>query len=405
MNEKESSNKNDNEKKNIIISTEIKKGMGFGNMLFCYVSTIAIAKKSGMDYAIFGAELLNKNLYAKKAQDGQIEKEKNTNREISEQDSINKKEDKGYFINLDIGKGSMDGAATKSYVYKEQDERIYTPTSMHDITNGCYIAGVDERLLSGEFLRDFDLVQNNEIKDEYIFIEGNLQASEYLKDVKDEICNLLSVKKEYEYFEYAKDNICVINIRGGEYAGDPSLFVRRKYFKDAMKYMKKIRPDMEFIIVTDDINAAKRVIPNVKAVHEDIACDYTIIKNAHHLILSNTSFAFFAAYTNTNVKSSKDIIAPKYWARHNVSNGYWASEQNIYDEFTYIDRKGKAFSAKECRGELQKLKKKDAFAKYKEKPEGLKLKAYMLNVRLIKTKSMAERAFLSLARRSNAIFK
>ena len=52
------------------------------------------------------------------------------------------------------------------------------------------------------------------------------------------------------------------------------------------------------------------------------------------------------------------IIAPKYWARHNVSDGYWASEQNIYSDFYYMDRKGKLFTAEECRQELENYKNK-----------------------------------------------
>lgn len=86
-----------------------------------------------------------------------------------------------------------------------------------------------------------------------------------------------------------------------------------------------------------------------------MAKDYVTIKNAKYLILSNSSFAFFPAFTSETVEK---VIAPKYWARHNVSDGYWASEQNIYEGFTYQDRKGRLFSAKECREELEEYKKR-----------------------------------------------
>lgn len=52
------------------------------------------------------------------------------------------------------------------------------------------------------------------------------------------------------------------------------------------------------------------------------------------------------------------MIAPKYWARHNVSDGFWASEQNIYSGWQYMDRKGYLFSSDECRRELEIYKKK-----------------------------------------------
>ena len=108
------------------------------------------------------------------------------------------------------------------------------------------------------------------------------------------------------------------------------------------------------MVVTDDIAAANRILPEVKAYHFDLAGDYTVIKNAYYLILSNSTFAFFPTYTSDTIRY---IIAPKYWARHNVSDGYWASEQNIYSDFHYMDRKGRLYTAKECKEELEAYKK------------------------------------------------
>ena len=96
------------------------------------------------------------------------------------------------------------------------------------------------------------------------------------------------------------------------------------------------------------------MLPGIEAHHFDVGKDYVTLKNAHYLLLSNSSFACLPAHTSDTVKF---IIAPKYWARHNVSDGYWASEQNIYSLFHYMDRKGRLFTAKECREELEKYKK------------------------------------------------
>lgn len=60
----------------------------------------------------------------------------------------------------------------------------------------------------------------------------------------------------------------------------------------------------------------------------------------------------------------KYILAPKYWARHNVSDGYWASEQNIYEGWHYQDRKGNVFTSQECKEELEAYKKNSR--KYKK---------------------------------------
>jgi hypothetical protein len=129
---------------------------------------------------------------------------------------------------------------------------------------------------------------------------------------------------------------------------------------------------MEFMIITNDVKEAAKILPGIPAYNFDLAKDYSIIKNARYLLLSNSSFAYFPAFTSTTVKY---IIAPKYWARHNVSNGYWASEQNIYEGWHYQDRRGKVFSYKECVEELEQYKiKSRMYAALNIRPKGLKLK-------------------------------
>lgn len=226
-----------------------------------------------------------------------------------------------YFMELDCG---LD--LEKEYfkdVYHEREDRIYLGNSQHDIVHGCYITGADERLPA---------------LDQTMLLYGNMQDESYFGSYKKEIKEWLRVKSEYDCMEYSRENLCIINIRGGEYTSNPELFLRRRYWLDAMKIMRERCSDMQFMVVTDDLAAAKRILPEVEAHHFDLAGDYTVIKNAHYLILSNSTFAFFPAFTSDTVKF---VIAPKYWARHNVSDGYWASEQNIYSDFHFLDRKGK----------------------------------------------------------------
>ena len=141
--------------------------------------------------------------------------------------------------------------------------------------------------------------------------------------------------------------------------------------------MKKINPDMEFMIITDDVVSARKMLPGIPAHHFDIGKDYVTLKNAHYLLLSNSSFACLPAHTSETLKFA---IAPKYWARHNVSDGYWASEQNIYSLFHYMDRKGRLFTAQECREELARYK--DHSAKYsrRNKRPG-KVRYFFQNIR------------------------
>lgn len=292
-----------------IIATELLKGQGLGNQLFCYVTTRSLAYAKGYDFSILNREIFANNIHSNKGM---------------------------YFMDIDCGidldKNSF------SNIYHEKENRIFIGNSIHDIEHGCYISGADQRLLS---------------MNETTLVYGNMQDEAYFGKYKKEIAQWLKVKPEYDCMDYSRENLCIINIRGGEYTSNPELFLRRKYWTDAMRAMRNIRSDMEFMVVTDDLEAAKRILPEVEAHHFDLAGDYTVIKNAHYLILSNSTFAFFPAFTSETVKY---IIAPKYWARHNVSDGYWASEQNIYSDFHYMDRKGRIFTADECRSELEHYK-------------------------------------------------
>ena len=105
--------------------------------------------------------------------------------------------------------------------------------------------------------------------------------------------------------------------------------------------------------VSSILSDAKKYFKDFQCYHFDIAKDYVSIKNAKYLILSNSSFPYFAVLTNEVVEF---IIAPKYWARYNISSGYWSTEQNIYSGWNYLDRNGKIFSADKCREENANFK-------------------------------------------------
>lgn len=337
-----------------MIGTEFLKGQGLGNQLFCYVTARCIARELGAEFGTAGQEQLAVNIHSKKGM---------------------------YFMDMDLGINITD--PSRYHAYQEKENRLFLGNSEHDLTHGCYIAGEDVSLHT---LPDDTLIY------------GNMQDEGYFLKYMDEIKDWLKVKPEYDSYEFTRDNLCIINVRGGEYTGSPELFLDRKYWLNGIRNMKKIRSDMEFIIVTDDVEAAKKVLPGIPIYHGDLDRDYVMIKNARYLLLSNSTFACFPAFTS---ETAQFIIAPKYWARHNVSDGYWASEQNIYSSFHYQDRKGRLFIASDCREELQEYKKRSAkIRKEGIRPEGLQLFACKMNSRRIYYSYMGKKIFRALLRRA-----
>lgn len=271
-----------------MIHTEFLYGQGFGNQLAVYVTTRAIAKRRGYEFGYAGQEYFGDRRY----------------------------NDRGiYFMDIDFGVPVLPTDA----VYREKETRLKFNHSYHDATIGC-----DVRLI------DHDLIN---VKDN-TKIMGIMQGEDYFWDYREEVKQWLKVKPEFDCLDYSDYNICVLNIR--DYEGDPTLFLQRDYWLAAMAHMRSINPNMRFVVITENPEVAKRQLPELgdSCYHFDLAKDYSIVKNAKWLILSNSSFAYFPAFCS----DANLIIAPKYWARHNVSDGYWACGYNISRKFTYMDR-------------------------------------------------------------------
>ena len=295
-----------------MIGTEFIKGFGLGNQLFCYVVARCIAKEKKCEFGTANQQQMGNVFHSQRGM---------------------------YFMDIDMG-GEITPEMKESYSrFDDADDRLYMGNSKHDMANGCYISGADECI--------HDVSDNT-------LIYGNMQAESYFEKYLEDIKSWLHVKEEADSHEYTRDNLCVINMRGGEYTNHPELYLDRRYWLGAIANMKKLRSDMEFMVVTEDVESAAKVLPEYEIHHFDMGKDYVTIKNARYLILSNSSFAVLPAMTSDTVQY---IIAPKYWARHNVSDGFWSSEQNIYSFMHYQDKKGKLFTADECRQELEEYKK------------------------------------------------
>ena len=288
-----------------MLATEILRGQGIGNQLFCYVTARSIAHTRGLDFGIKDTGWSGDKRYNQSG---------------------------FYWFDLDWGQEVPDDLD----IYYEKEVRKKVNTCNHDMTVGCDVRGFDQGMM--------DVPDNT-------MIHGNMQDEKYFNHNKELVKEWLKVKEEYDTYEYMDDDVCVLNYRGGEYVGFHELYLTREYWLNAMENMTKINPNMKFVTITDDVKASQAMLPEIPAYHFTVDKDYAIIKNSKHVILSNSSFPFFAVYTSDTIEN---IIAPKYWARHNVSDGYWAMSQNIYSGWTYQDRDGNLSTAEECVKELEK---------------------------------------------------
>jgi hypothetical protein len=343
-----------------MIGMEFLKGQGLGNQLFCYVTARAIATEKGVPFGTAGQECFANSIH----------------------DSSG-----NYFMDIDLGHSISDEEKENFTRLDEIDNRLYLGT-FHDLKHGCYVTGADPRLHEAE---------------DGTLIYGNMQDESYFAKYYDELKSWLKIREEYDTYEYSKENLCILHMRGGDYFGQAEFTLKRSYWLKGMAHMRKLRPDMEFIIVTNDIESIKKILPEVPAYRSDIGRDFAIIKNAHYLLLSNSSFACMPAFLSETVKY---IRAPKYWGRYNVSDGYWCGEQNIYRDFHYQDRRGRIFTADECRRELAEYKKSSPiYRKLNQYPRGLSLLAKKINAWIIHGNFWLVRILRSLRRRLSDLLR
>ena len=259
----------------------IFKGQGLGNQLACYITTRVLAFDNEYDFGVITPENF-KGFFFK---DLEIPKVEGFEFAVEGQEPT--KMPKGY-----------------SY-YREKTLRN---------ASGDDISPYDE------FLKQIG---------DNVCLHGLLQGEDYFKHRKDLIREWLKV----EPLEMG-DKLCVINIRGGEYVGVKDFNLPKSYFKNAIKEMLENEPEMDFEIHTDDKEYAQQMFPELHVV-SDIRWNWRSLRYAKYLILSNSSFAFFPAWLNEDVKR---VIAPKHWGRFN--KGFWSLEQNYTQGWDYLDING-----------------------------------------------------------------
>ena len=180
-------------------------------------------------------------------------------------------------------------------------------------------------------------------------IEGYMQCEDYLIDYKDELSKILKPNDRFIRKELYEQNVCVINFRGtAEYLTQPHVFLKPEYWYNAINHVIKIDPTTKFFVVTDDVQTAKMFFPQLQCFHGTIAEDYGLIYSARKLIASNSTFAWFPVWTSP---FNELVIGPKYWARHNISDGFWCVGDSLTRGWNYLDRDGKLWDYDSCKKE------------------------------------------------------
>lgn len=274
-----------------MIATKFLEGQGLGNNLFCFCTIRAIAKKTNQEYAI-----------------------------------LNRKKFKGQdFLDLDYGSDN------EYFPHRYQEKQILNKY-------GKDISPIDEEMFNA--------------KDGTI-LYGTMQSLRYFDGISRDETNSWIRYNDGFVPQQLPEDICILHVRGGDFRFAGNTLLPKKYYLDAMKFMKEISKDMIFLVVTDDPifawNLLELPIIGSSATGENdkfqashhigkkINEDYKILNSAKNIILSNSSFGFWPTFTNT---FSANVVAPAYWAAHNYEEPFWSTNDMRVPEWNYLDNKG-----------------------------------------------------------------
>lgn len=194
---------------------------------------------------------------------------------------------------------------------------------------------------------------------DFTCLDGYLQSEKYILNNKINITKWFTLNSNHSVdLSILTDDVCVINFRGGDYKDKSHVFLHLKYYTDSIAHMKQINSNMQFIVITDDVEESRKYFPDYPAFHYGIINDYAVVNAAKYLIIANSTFSWWAAWLNTR---SKFIIAPKFWLRHNISEGWWMPADSLTTGFHYVDRDGKLSSYDECLSEIADLNYQDHY--------------------------------------------
>jgi hypothetical protein len=302
-----------------MIVSEFYDGQGLGNQLWAYVVLRSLAGRQGFSFGVQHPE-------------------KFKGKGIFEID---------FGTSVIGGEGPEGGPPTK---LPDHIDHYINESRLFENKTGLDVTSIDAALLNISDRTKFD---------------GNFQSLKYLTGFEDHIRNWLKLRPIQMSSNELGSDVCVVHVRGGDYL-NTFAFLPRKFYENAMRTIKNISPNVKFVAVTDDLKYCKNILPNIqiigstplkkfdefRAKHHlggNINEDFAILNTAKYVILSASTFSFWAVFLNTN---NPYVIAPKYWFAYSKSDGWWSTPDCIVPTWQYLDRRGKLYTGKQCMNEF-----------------------------------------------------
>ncbi|MEM6763311.1 MAG: alpha-1,2-fucosyltransferase [Bacteroidota bacterium] len=161
--------------------------------------------------------------------------------------------------------------------------------------------------------------------DDYVFFEGFFQSERYWKEYAEEIKSVFTLKTKWQeaFYNEKKDLLkqpyIALHIRRGDYEHwelaplkDKDFRLPATYYKNALSVLDR-ENQYPIVIISDDREFVEANFQGIdyQLEYNSALIDFQILMNARELVISNSTFAWWAGYLNqiTNAR----VLAPKYW--------------------------------------------------------------------------------------------
>jgi len=225
---------------------------------------------------------------------------------------------------------------------------FFIPNEMEPSTEGQHIKnffnnlnlGIKDGDIKHVYAEDFSVQKfSDEIFKLFDFTElkGFFQTPKYFQGMKEEINKWFEIQEFVEtkdfYTKFNINNHCVIHLRASDYKNHGHIFLQKNYYERAMEIVKKKFPNITFSIVTEDLETAKSMFPEIECFsHKNMMVDFEILYKSKINIIPNSTFSWWASWlTNKEL-----VVSPNNWWNYNKPElGFYPVDIKT-DEFTYI---------------------------------------------------------------------
>lgn len=176
-------------------------------------------------------------------------------------------------------------------------------------------------------------------------LNGYFQSLSLFEGSENTIKNNIKIKSQYiSEFEqkfgklYSQNKILAIHSRMGDYInwgneslGGKNLVLPISYYKAALNRIENL-DTYKIIIITDDKKLAQKrfgFLEKTDFFSESEILDFQLIKNASAIIISNSTFSWWAAYLS---KTTEKILAPEFFVGFKIKKDF---PEGIYNHTNF----------------------------------------------------------------------